>query len=121
MMTIKRFRDLATGWLGGRSAPWFGTGLLQNLSLFLRKVLAIQIVQISGNKSVGMVSDDLMVQSTAETAETTWPNGFEVNPRDDLEIDSARRRELVIGGTKSTPRHWVMSMGCGGKTVLGWP
>jgi hypothetical protein len=76
-MMSKKLRDMAAGWSGSSSAPELGSRLLKKLSLFLRKLLAIHIVQISGDNSVRMVAANLMVRSTDNTAQTTSPSGFE--------------------------------------------
>jgi hypothetical protein len=48
---------MATGWSGSNSAPEFGR-LLKKWNRFRRKVLANDIVQISGHNSVRMVAPD---------------------------------------------------------------
>jgi hypothetical protein len=75
-MMTKKLRDIATGW-SGSSTPELGIRLLKKLSLFLHKVLANDITQISGDNLIGMVAAGLMVLSMAKITQTTLPNGFE--------------------------------------------
>jgi hypothetical protein len=67
-MMIKKLRDLATGWSDSSS------DLLKKLSLFLHKLLVINIAQISGHNR--------RPHAAVKTAETTWPNGFEDTTRE---------------------------------------